>query len=92
MSRICELTGTRPQSGNKVSHSNIKTRTRRVPNLMSKRYYIPELKKSVPIRLTTRAIRTIDHQGGITKALLKAKEANLSDKLLKLRRQLKKLS
>lgn len=82
MSRVCELTATRPATGNKVSHSNIKTRTRWLPNLKKKKYEIPELGQTVALNLTARAIRTIDKQGGITAALFKAKEAQLSERLL----------
>jgi large subunit ribosomal protein L28 len=90
MAQICELTGTKPTSGNKVSHSNIKTRTRWIPNLKYKKYFIPELSQTVTLRLTTRAIRTIDKLGGITQAILKAKEEKLSPRVQKLKREIKK--
>lgn len=90
MSQVCEFTGTKPVSGNKVSHSNIKTRTRWNPNLQRKKYFIPELSRSVTMKLTTRAIRTIDKLGGITPALLKAKDEKLSAQLQALKRSLKK--
>lgn len=90
MSQVCEFTGTKPVSGNKVSHSNIKTRTRWNPNLQRKKYFIPELSRSVTMRLTTRAIRTIDKLGGITPALLKAKDETLSEQLVAIKRSLKK--
>lgn len=88
MARVCELNGTRPTTGNQVSHSNIKTRTRWLPNLSEKKYTIPELKQVISLTLSTRAIRTIDKQGGISKALLKAKAENLSPRLLKVRNQI----
>jgi large subunit ribosomal protein L28 len=90
MAQVCELTGTKPTSGNKVSHSNIKTRTRWIPNLKYKKYFIPELSQTVTLRLTTRAIRTIDKLGGITQAILKAKEEKLSPRVQKLKREIKK--
>src|SRR5690606_37645915 len=85
MSRFCELTGKGPTTGNLVSHSNIKTRTRWLPNLQEKKYTVPELGQVIRIRLSTRAIRTIDKLGGITQALRKAKDANLSPQLLKVK-------
>ena len=85
MSRVCELTGTRPVTGNNVSHANNKTRRRWLPNLKNKTYVIPELGQSLKLTLCTRAIRTIDKQGGISAALRKAKEKNLSDRLKKVR-------
>lgn len=85
MSQVCELTGKRPAYGNKVSHSNIKSRTRWMPNLRSKRYEVPELKQTFSLLLSTRAIRTIDKLGGITPALMKAKSEMLSDRLKKVK-------
>jgi large subunit ribosomal protein L28 len=81
MAQVCELTGKRPAYGNKVSHSNIKTRTRWMPNLRYKIYEIPEMKRSLNLMLSTRAIRTIDKLGGITPALMKAADSVLSDRL-----------
>ena len=90
MSRVCELTGTRPLTGNKVSHSNIKTRTRWLPNLQDKRYLIPELGQTLKIKLSTRAIRTIDKLGGFTSALFDVKEAGLSERLVAAKRAILK--
>jgi large subunit ribosomal protein L28 len=90
MSRFCELTGKGPTTGNNVSHSNIKTRTRWLPNLVRKRFAIPELGQTIYMKLSTEAIRTIDKQGGISTAILQAKEEKLSENLLKVRRALKK--
>ena len=90
MARVCDINGTKPFSGNKVSHSNIKTRTKWMPNLKDKRYTIPELSKVVTLKLSTRAIRTIDKLGGISQAILAQKEEKLSPKALKLRKDIKK--
>ena len=85
MSQVCELTGKRPSYGNKVSHSNIKTRTRWMPNLRAKKYEIPELKRTLSLLLSSRAIRTIDKFGGITPAIMNAKVEMLSPRLAKVR-------
>ena len=90
MARVCDLTGTKPFSGNKVSHSNIKTRTKWMPNLKEKRYLVPELSRSVTLKLSTRAIRTIDKLGGVSQAIMKAKVENLSERAQKLRNEIKK--
>ena len=66
MSRKCKLTGIGPMAGNNVSHANNKTRRRWLPNLQWKRIYIPELDRTVRIRLSTRALRTIDKKGLLT--------------------------
>ncbi len=63
MARKCKLTGKGPMSGNNVSHANNKTRRRWLPNLQWKHIYIPELDRTVRIRLSTRALRTIDKKG-----------------------------
>ncbi|MCA9669049.1 MAG: 50S ribosomal protein L28 [Myxococcales bacterium] len=63
MSRRCKLSGKRPLAGNNVSHSNRKTRTRQEPNLQNKRIFIPELGRWVRLRVSTRALRTIDKKG-----------------------------
>lgn len=90
MARVCDLTGTKPFSGNKVSHSNIKTRTKWMPNLKDKRYLVPELSRTVTLKLSTRAIRTIDKLGGVSQAIMKAKTEKLSERALKLRNEIKK--
>jgi large subunit ribosomal protein L28 len=90
MSKFCELTGVGPFTGNKVSHSNRKTRTRWIPNLKAKKFFVPELEQAFTFKLSTRAIRTIDKLGGITPALMKAKAENLSERLQKLRAEITK--
>lgn len=91
MSRVCELTGTKTFSGNKVSHSNIKTRTKWRPNVQGKRYMIPELSERMTIKLSTRAIRTIDKLGGISNAILSVKQDKLSDRLQAVRAKILKI-
>jgi large subunit ribosomal protein L28 len=90
MAQVCELTGKRPAYGNRVSHSNIKTRTRWMPNLRSKKYLIPELQQTIALLLSSRAIRTIDKLGGITPAIFAMKEALLSEQLQSVRRKIHK--
>lgn len=91
MSRICELTGKRPQTGSNVSNSNRHTKRTWVPNLRVRTFAIPGLKTEVTVKLSVSALRTIDKLGGFTKALHKAKDANLSQKLLTLKNRLKRL-
>lgn len=68
MSRICQLTGKKAISGNNVSFSNRKTRRRFNPNLVTKKFYIPEEEAWITIRLSTSALKTIN-KIGITEAL-----------------------
>ena len=63
MARVCELTGKRPITGNKVSHSNIKTKRRFLPNLQTKRYFLAEEDKWVVLKVSSEAIRTINKNG-----------------------------
>lgn len=66
MSKVCQLTGKRPITGNNVSHSNRKTKRRFLPNLQKKRFYVPETEEWVTLRLSTSAIRTINKLGVYT--------------------------
>ena len=63
MSRVCQLTGKKTITGNRVSHSNIKTRRRFYPNLQEKRFYVPELKQWINLKVSTSAMRTINKKG-----------------------------
>jgi len=63
MSRRCRLTGKGPLSGNNVSHAHNKTRRRQLPNIQTKRIYVPELGRWVKIRLSVRALRTVTKKG-----------------------------
>ena len=63
MARVCELTGKRPITGNKVSHSNIKTRTFKQPNLKTKKIYDPESGQTIRLKLATSTIKTLDKMG-----------------------------
>ncbi len=63
MARVCQVTGKRPITGNKVSHSNIKTKRRFLPNLQTKRYFLAEEDKWVVLKVSSEAIRTINKNG-----------------------------
>lgn len=63
MSKVCDLTGTRPMYGHKVSHSNHKTKRRFNPNLQKKSFFIPETGEWVEMKITTKALRTINKLG-----------------------------
>ncbi|MEY2916561.1 MAG: ribosomal protein [Bacteroidota bacterium] len=63
MARVCQVTGKKPITGNKVSHSNIKTKRRFLPNLQTKRYFLAEEDKWVILKVSSEAIRTINKNG-----------------------------
>jgi large subunit ribosomal protein L28 len=90
MSRRCELTGKGVQVGHLVSHSNIKTKRRFEPNLVNVTLTSDALGRSVKMRISANALRSVDHVGGLDAFLLKAKDDVLSTSALGLKRDLKK--
>jgi large subunit ribosomal protein L28 len=63
MARVCQVTGKVPMGGHKVSHSNVKTKRRFLPNLQTKRFYLVEEDKWITLKVSTDAIRTINKNG-----------------------------
>ena len=63
MSKVCQLTGKKPLTGNHVSHAHNKTKRRQMPNLRSKRIWIEEENKFVTLRISTSALRTLKKKG-----------------------------
>ncbi len=63
MARVCQVTGKKPVSGHKVSHSNIKTKRRFLPNLQSKRFFLSEENKWVTLKVSSEGLRTINKRG-----------------------------
>jgi large subunit ribosomal protein L28 len=90
MSRRCELTAKAPQTGHKVSHSNIKTKRRFLPNLCNVTFISDTLGRNVRLRVSTNAIKSVDHRGGLDAFLLKAKGTELSPRALELKRAIEK--
>ena len=90
MSRRCELTGKAVQSGNLVSHSNHKTRTRFLPNLVNVTLISDTLQRSVRLRIAAATLRSVEHRGGLDAFLLKAKDAELSLNVVRLKREIAK--
>jgi large subunit ribosomal protein L28 len=90
MSRRCDLTGKTAQVGHKVSHSNRKTKRRFLPNLLNVTLISDALGRSVKMRISANALKTVDHRGGLDAFLKKAKDDDLSPKALDLKRQISK--
>jgi large subunit ribosomal protein L28 len=90
MSRRCELTGKGVQTGNLVSHSNRKTRTRFLPNLVNVTLASEALARSVRLRVSAAALRSVEHRGGLDAFLAKAKDCELSDNARTLKRAIAK--
>jgi large subunit ribosomal protein L28 len=92
MSRRCELTGKGPMVGHNVSHANNKTKRVFRPNLQTISLASEALGQKVKLRISMNALRSVDRVGGLDPFLLKAKEDVLSDRALRLKRQIAKKS
>jgi len=90
MSRVCELTGKGPITGNNVSHANNRTRRRFLPNLNDVTLMSETLGRTVKLRISAAALRTVDHRGGLDGFMAKAREAELSARALKIKKEIEK--
>jgi large subunit ribosomal protein L28 len=90
MSRVCELTGKGPMSGNTISHANNKSRRRFLPNLNEVTLISDVLGQSFKLRVTAAALRSVDHRGGLDAYLAKAKDEELSAAALKIKKDIAK--
>lgn len=86
----CELTGKTRQIGHRVSHSNRKTKRRFLPNLLNVTLMSEALGRSVRLRISANALKTVDHRGGLDAFLLKAKDDELSTRARDLKREVAK--
>lgn len=90
MSRVCELSGKGPMTGNNISHANNKTRRRFLPNLNEVTLLSDVLGQAFKLRISAYALRSVDHRGGLDAFLLKARDTELSDRALKIKRDVEK--
>jgi large subunit ribosomal protein L28 len=90
MSRRCELTGKGPMTGNNVSHANNKTRRRFLPNLVDVTLTSESLGQSYALRISASALRSVDHRGGFDAFLAKARDEELSARVLKIKKEIAK--
>jgi large subunit ribosomal protein L28 len=90
MSRRCELTGKAVLSGHLVSHSNRKTKRKFLPNLCNVTLVSDTLKRSVRLRVSAHALRSVEHRGGLDAFLAKAKADELSSNALTIKREIEK--
>jgi large subunit ribosomal protein L28 len=90
MPRSCDLTGTAVRFGRNVSHSNRKTSRTFAPNLQKTTLTSDALKRRVSLRVTTRALRTVQRKGGLDGYLLGTADADLGGEALRLKRQVKR--
>jgi large subunit ribosomal protein L28 len=89
MARRCELTGKGVMTGNRVSHALNRTRRRFLPNLLNVTLISDTLARSVKLRISANALRTVEHRGGLDAFLLKASDEDLSPNALGLKREIR---
>ena len=77
MSKVCKITSKRPLVGNNVSKSNIKTKRRQLPNLQVKKIFVPELNRTIKLKISTSAMKSIDKNGLLP--YLKKQKLTLAD-------------
>lgn len=90
MSRVCELSGKGPMTGNTVSHAKNRNRRRFLPNLNDVTLLSDVLGQSFSLRISAAALRTVDHRGGFDAFLAKAKNDELSPRVLKIKKDVEK--
>ncbi len=90
MSRVCELSGKTVMSGNNVSHAKNRNRRRFLPNLCQVSLVSDSLGRSFRLRISARALRSVEHRGGLDPYLLKARDSELSQTAKRIKRQIKK--
>jgi large subunit ribosomal protein L28 len=88
MARRCAVTGKGVLTGNNVSHANNKTKRRFLPNLRRQRLYSETLGESIRLRISARALRTVEHRGGLDGFLLSSRDSELSGDLRRFKRRL----
>ena len=90
MSKICEISGKKPMSGNNVSHANNRTKRRFIPNLQNVKLYSGTLQKYINLNITIRTMKTVEKNGGLDSYLIKTSNKNLADTAIKIKKQILK--
>ena len=90
MSKICEISGKKPMTGNKVSHANNRTKRRFIPNLQNVKLYSGTLQKYINLNITIRTMKTVEKNGGLDSYLIKTSNKNLAETAIKIKKQILK--
>ena len=90
MSKICEISGKKPMSGNNVSHANNRTKRRFIPNLQNVKLYSGTLQKYINLNITIRTMKTVEKNGGLDTYLIKTSNKNLAETAIKIKKQILK--
>ncbi len=91
MSKVCEISGKKPMSGNNVSHANNRTKRRFNPNLQNVKLYSGTLQKYINLNITVRTMKTVEKNGGLDTYLIKTSNRNLADTAIKIKKQILKI-
>ena len=90
MSKVCEISGKKPMSGNNVSHANNRTKRRFIPNLQNVKLYSGILQKYINLNITIRTMKTVEKNGGLDSYLIKTSNKNLTETAIKIKKQILK--
>ena len=90
MSKVCEISGKKPMSGNNVSHANNRTKRRFIPNLQNVKLYSRTLQKYINLNITVRTMKTVEKNGGLDTYLIKTSNKNLANAAIKIKNQILK--
>ena len=90
MSKVCEISGKKPMSGNNVSHANNRTKRRFIPNLQNVKLYSSILQKYINLNITIRTMKTVEKNGGLDSYLIKTSNKNLAETAIKIKKQILK--
>ena len=90
MSKVCEISGKKPMSGNNVSHANNRTKRRFIPNLQNVKLYSVTLQKYINLNITIRTMKSVEKNGGLDTYLIKTSNRNLADTAIKIKKQILK--
>tara|TARA_B100001057_G_C22842409_1_gene947593 strand:- start:787 stop:1071 length:285 start_codon:yes stop_codon:yes gene_type:complete len=90
MSKMCEISGRKPMTGNNVSHANNRTKRRFIPNLQNVKLYSSILQKYINLNITVRTMKTVEKNGGLDTYLIKTSDRNLADTAIKIKKKILK--
>ena len=90
MSKVCEISGKKPMTGNNVSHANNRTKRRFIPNLQNVKLYSGTLQKYINLNITIRTMKTVEKNGGLDSYLIKTSNKNLAETAINIKKQILK--
>ena len=90
MSKVCEISGKKPMSGNNVSHANNRTKRRFIPNHQNVKLFSGTLQKYINLNITIRTMKTVEKNGGLDSYLIKTSNKNLAETAIKIKKQILK--